>query len=501
MSDAEKTIPQLLAELAALRQRVAELEALDIEHRRIEAQEFRALVEHSPDVIARFDQDLRYRYVNPAAEKATGIPAATFIGKTAAQLGMPQDLVPVWHQTFHTVFTKGQEQVLEFAFPTPSGLRYYQSRIVPEFAQDGTIPSALLIARDTTERVLAEQDRQQAHEAALQQLQLENLYLQEELSGSHNFEEIIGTSATLTKVLHDVECVAGTDASVLITGETGTGKELIARALHTLDPRKNKPLIKVNCATLPDGLIESELFGHEKGAFTGAIARKMGRFELAHGGTIFLDEIGDLPLELQAKLLKVLQDGEFERLGGSQTLTAKVRVIAATNRDLKKAVEEQTFRADLYYRLDVFPIHLPPLRERTEDIPLLVRYFANKYMRKMGKRIEMIDQQTLQRLIAYPWPGNIRELEHTIEHAVIVSTGPTLRIPEERLSVPPVTQEHNPGVLPLAEAERELIVKALQQTHGVVEGPHGAAKILDLHPSTLRARMRKLNLRRNRPVS
>jgi PAS domain S-box-containing protein len=480
---------------------VAELEAVDVEHERMEAQEFQALVEHSPDVIARFDQDLRYRYVNPAAETATGIPAAAFIGKTATQLGMPQELLSVWQQTFHTVFTKGQEQMLEFAFPTPSGLRYYQSRIVPEFAKDGSIPSALLIARDTTERVLTEQARHQAHETALQQVQLENVYLQEEIRGTHNFEEIIGTSATLTKVLHDVECVAGTDATVLITGETGTGKELIARALHTLDPRKNKPLIKVNCAALPEGLIESELFGHEKGAFTGAISRKMGRFELAHGGTIFLDEIGDLPLELQAKLLKVLQDGEFERLGGSQTLRVNVRVIAATNRDLKKALAEQTFRADLYYRLDVFPIHLPPLRERIEDIPLLVRYFANKYMLKIGKPIETIDQQTLQRLIAYPWPGNIRELEHTIEHAVIVSTGPTLRIPEERLCVSPVAQEHAVDVLPLAEAERSLIVKALEKTHWVVEGPHGAAKILNLHPSTLRARMRKLSIRRDPRLS
>jgi transcriptional regulator with GAF, ATPase, and Fis domain len=288
---------------------------------------------------------------------------------------------------------------------------------------------------------------------------------------------------------------------VLITGETGTGKELIARALHTLDPRKNKPLIKVNCAALPEGLIESELFGHEKGAFTGAISRKMGRFELAHGGTIFLDEIGDLPLELQAKLLKVLQDGEFERLGGSQTLRVNVRVIAATNRDLKKALVEQTYRADLYYRLDVFPSHLPPLRERIEDIPLLVRYFANKYMLKIGKPIETIDQQTLQRLIAYPWPGNIRELEHTIEHAVIVSTGPTLRIPEERLCVSPVAQEHAVDVLPLAEAEQSLIVKALEKTHWVVEGPHGAAKILNLHPSTLRARMRKLSIRRDPRLS
>lgn len=501
MPTTEKTVPELLVELAALRHRVAELEASDIDHKRREAQKFQALVEHSPDVIARFDQDLRYQYVNPAAETATGIPAATFLGKTTAQLGMPQDLLPVWQQTFQTVFTKGQEQTLEFAFPTLGGLRYYQSRIVPEFAKNGAIPSALLIARDTTERVLAEQARQHAHEAALQKLQLENVYLQEEISGTHTFEEIIGTSATLTKILHDIECVAGTDASVLITGETGTGKELIARALHTLDPRKNKPLIKVNCAALPEGLIESELFGHEKGAFTGAVSRKIGRFELAHGGTIFLDEIGDLPLELQAKLLRVLQDGEFERVGGSQTFRVNVRVIAATNRDLKTAMEEQMFRADLYYRLDVFPIHLPPLRERPEDIPLLVRYFANKYMRKMGKRIETIDQPTLQRLIAYPWPGNIRELEHTIEHAVIVSTGPTLRIPEERLSVSPVTQEHKAAGLSLAEAERELIVKALEKTHGVVEGPHGAAKILNLHPSTLRARMRKLSIRRNRPVS
>jgi transcriptional regulator with GAF, ATPase, and Fis domain len=290
--------------------------------------------------------------------------------------------------------------------------------------------------------------------------------------------------------------VAGTDSSVLISGETGTGKELIARAIHDLSKRKDRPLIKVNCAALPAGLIESELFGHEKGAFTGAISRKIGRFELADGGTLFLDEIGDLPPGVQAKLLRVLQEHEFERVGGTQTIKVDVRLITATNRDLAKAVEENSFRTDLYYRLNVFPIHLPPLRERKEDIPLLTQYFINKYMTRMGKRIEKISQETMNRLIAYPWPGNIRELENIIERAVILSKGLILEIEDELLPSSHLPDQKEKGSLTLEEVERDHIVKILEKARWVIEGPKGAAKILNLHPNTLRSRMQKLGIKR-----
>lgn len=341
---------------------------------------------------------------------------------------------------------------------------------------------------DVTERVLAEQEK-----ARLQQ---QNLYLQEEIKSVHNFEEIIGQSPALTAVLDNVRRVAMTDATVLITGETGTGKEIIARALHSASKRKDKPLIKINCAALPAGLIESELFGHEKGAFTGALARRIGRFELAHGGTIFLDEIGELPADAQAKLLRVLQEREFDRVGGTAPIKVDVRVLAATNRDLLKAVREKAFREDLYYRLSVFPLHLPPLRDRKEDIPPLALFLVNKFAARIGKLVDGIEKKTMQRLLAYPWPGNIRELENVIERAVILATTPTLEIGADVL---PVNVEATVAACQpatLEATERDHILNVLQQTGWVVEGPRGAARILDLHPNTLRSRMKKLGIRR-----
>jgi len=328
-------------------------------------------------------------------------------------------------------------------------------------------------------------------------LDQENVYLQDEIKTEYNFEEIVGKSQALKKVLRGVEKVAGTDSSVLIFGETGTGKELIARAIHDLSKRKNRPLIKVNCAALAAGLIESELFGHEKGAFTGALSRKIGRFELADGGTLFLDEIGDLPPELQAKLLRVLQEHELERVGGTQTLKVDVRLIAATNQDLQKAVGEKTFRADLYYRLNVFPIALPPLRERKEDIPLLTEYFIHKYAKRMGRRIEKIDRETISRLIAYPWPGNIRELENVVERGLILSRGPALEIEDALLIPSNLSDRDEKGLSTLAEVERQYIVRALEETRWVIDGPRGAAGILGLHPNTLRSRLQKLGIKRN----
>jgi formate hydrogenlyase transcriptional activator len=340
---------------------------------------------------------------------------------------------------------------------------------------------------DITEQVLMEQEKAR--------LEAQNVYLQEEIKGSHNFEELIGSSTSLKKILKNVERVAPTDSTVLITGETGTGKELIARAIHNLSPRKDKPLVKLNCAAIPFGLIESELFGHEKGAFTGALTKKMGRFEVADKGTIFLDEIGELPLDLQPKLLRVLQEGEFERVGGTQTFKVNVRVIAATNRDLEQLSKSGQYRLDLFYRLNVFPVHLPALREREGDIPLLAQYFAQKHAANFGKKINRISEGMMTALQRYPWPGNIRELEHVIERAVILSEGPELE-PIDWLSPPSGKVSGNGTVLTLEEIERQHIRDVLEQTNWRVSGDKGAAAILGLKSTTLEARMKKLGISR-----
>ena len=321
-------------------------------------------------------------------------------------------------------------------------------------------------------------------------LEAENLYLQQEIQ-SH-FDEIVGDSEAMRKVLYKVEQVAATDATVLVLGETGTGKELIARALHKLSPRRERPLVKVNCAALPANLIESELFGHEKGAFTGAISRKVGRFELADSGTLFLDEIGDLPLELQAKLLRVLQEGEFERLGGAKTMKVDVRIIAATNRDLERAMREQTFRSDLYYRLTVFPIELPPLREREGDIPQLVRHFIDRKRAKLDRQVEGVTREAMERLVGYPWPGNVRELENVVERALIQSLGATLHLEESFAAdeTSPSSPER------LEDLERIHIRNVLEACDWKIKGRGNAAERLGIAVTTLRGRMRKLGIRR-----
>jgi formate hydrogenlyase transcriptional activator len=319
----------------------------------------------------------------------------------------------------------------------------------------------------------------------------EKLYLEDEIRSEMNFDEIVGEGSSLRAVLKQVETVAPTDSTVLITGETGTGKELIARAIHHLSPRRERTFVKVNCAAIPTGLLESELFGHERGAFTGAIAQRIGRFELAHGGTIFLDEVGDIPLELQPKLLRVLQEQEFERLGSPQTIRVDVRLVAATNRNLGEMVAARTFRSDLYYRLRVFPLLMPPLRERQEDIPALVRYFVEKHARRMNRVVETIPAETLDLLVRYPWPGNIRELENLIERAVIVSPGPVLRVPLSELKPPSEPVGDN---LTLRAAERDHILKALEATNWVLAGPRGAAARLGMKRTTLQSKMRKLGV-------
>jgi formate hydrogenlyase transcriptional activator len=327
-------------------------------------------------------------------------------------------------------------------------------------------------------------------------LSKEKLYLEDEIRSEHNFEEIVGESLVLKRVLQQVEIVAPTDSVVLIQGETGTGKELIARALHNLSGRRDRTFVKLNCAAIPTGLLESELFGHERGAFTGAIAQKIGRFELAHGGTLFLDEVGDIPLELQPKLLRVLQEQEFERLGSTRTLRVDVRLIAATNRDLGQLVADKQFRSDLYYRFNVFPVTLPPLRERADDIPVLVRYFAQKYARRMNKRIETIPTETMAALSRYYWPGNIRELQNVIERAVILSRGATLQVPPSELQ--PAAEPVGGSGTTLEGAEREHILRVLEETEWIVGGPSGAAARLGMKRTTLQSKMRKLDIVRPR---
>ena len=331
-------------------------------------------------------------------------------------------------------------------------------------------------------------------------LQEEKLYLQEEIRSEYNFEEIIGTSPALKRALDDVQTVAPTDSTVLIFGETGTGKELIARALHNLSGRTNHPLVKVNCAAIPTGLLESEMFGHERGAFTGAVEQRKGRFELAHRGTIFLDEVEEIPLELQPKLLRVLQEQEFERLGSGKTIRVDVRVIAATNADLAQMVAEKKFRSDLYYRLNVFPIMLPALRERTEDISLLVHFFAQRFAQQMKKTIKTIPPEALAQLTNYSWPGNIRELQNLIERAVILSRGSVLEVPLGEIKKPAnEILVNQTGPVTLEAIEREHIIRTLREAGWVIGGNAGAAARLGLNRTTLNNRMRKLGITRPRP--
>jgi transcriptional regulator with GAF, ATPase, and Fis domain len=363
------------------------------------------------------------------------------------------------------------------------------------------------VAERTTELTTANQALQRAQEELSElthKLAQENLYLEDEIRADANFKEIVGKSAELRRVLKLVETVAPTDSTVLIYGETGTGKELIARAIHNLSSRRSRTFIRLNCAAIPAGLLESELFGHEKGAFTGAFAQRVGRLELANNGTLFLDEIGDLPLELQPKLLRALQEREFERLGSTRTLSTNVRLIAATNRDLRVMVEEGKFRSDLFFRLNVFPIDLPPLRERSEDIPLLVRHFAEDFSRRMNKTIETISPATMDVLQRYSWPGNIRELQNVIERAVILSPGRALVVavaemerhatPEPVREDAPISTRRRPVRSILADVDREQIIRALKEADGRVGGPDGAASRLGLKRTTFITRMKKLGV-------
>jgi PAS domain S-box-containing protein len=448
------------------------------------------------------DRDGLTTFVNPAAAEMLGWTADELIGKPQHDIihhtkpdgaTYTREDCPIYSAFKDGKVHRVDDEVFWRKDGTSMPVEYVSTPIHDEA---GELAGAVVTFNDITER----KRQQEALEGALaevqqlkERLQAENLYLREEIQGAHNFEEMIGQSDALAKTKRQIEQVAETDATVLVLGETGVGKELIARAIHNLSKRSERPLVKVNCASLPSTLIESELFGHEKGAFTGASAQRVGRFELAHGGTIFLDEVGELPLELQAKLLRVIQEAEFERLGGSRTIKVDIRIVAATNRDLTKAVWAGDFRDDLYYRLNVFPVKVPPLRDRREDIPRLVAHFVGKFSAKLGKRIDPISEPVQDALQRYDWPGNIRELENVIERAVILATDATLSV-DEALETRPSLPGAAPDRRSLDQVERDHIVSVLEQTEWRMEGDRGAAVVLGLHPNTLRSRMKKLGI-------
>ena len=466
-----------------------------------------AIIESALDAFIVTDDEGLIRLFNPAAEKMFRCPAADALGTAAVNLTTPAAAASL-RQAWDDI--RNGRKPFSISEPNLRALRSDGE----EFEFEGTLSCATVGGQRMWTITIRDLEERRRLESEQTELRLQSAYLQEEIKATHNFEEIVGQSSALTHVLRQVELVAPTDSTVLILGETGTGKELIARAIHGRSSRRERPLIKVNCAALPSGLIESELFGHERGAFTGATERRIGRFELANGGTIFLDEIGEVPLDVQVKLLRVLQEQEFERIGSQQSIKTNVRVIAATNRNLNASIAAGSFRQDLYYRLNVFPIALPPLRARQEDIPLLVHYFANRFAMKIGRKISRIPQNAMQRLTSYSWPGNVRELENVIERAVILSPGPDLRIGPELLietagpppavpapevlinAAPAAGFAAEPAAVSLEDVERRHIVSVLTQTRWQIEGQQGAARVLNMQPSTLRSRMKKLGIHR-----
>jgi formate hydrogenlyase transcriptional activator len=479
-------------------------EALNISETR-----YRRLFEAAQDGILILDGETgQIVDVNPFLLEMLGYSLEELIGKKLWEIGTFRD-IEASKATSLELKSKGYVRYHDLPLETKEG-----RQIAVEFVSNVyTVKSHEVIQcniRDTTERKLTAEALKNSHnelekqtvelrtalseiKTMKDQLEAENIYFREETKLKGHFVNIIGQSDGLKYVLYRAEQVAPANTTILILGETGTGKELIAAAIHNLSPRKERPLITVNCAALPANLIESELFGREKGAFTGADIRRVGRFEVAHGSTLCLDEIGELPLELQAKLLRVIQHGEFERLGSSQTTKVDVRIVATTNRDLEGEVRKGRFRQDLYYRLNVFPITVPPLRQRIEDIPLLAQAFIERYSRKLGKQITSVQKKTMKTLQDYPWPGNVRELESIIERAVILCPGPVFQLADKLdISSSPISS----AIRTLEEVERNQILKILSETRWRIEGKDGAAAILGLHPSTLRARMHKLGILR-----
>lgn len=451
--------------------------------------------------ICGFDCEGLVTFINPAAAAMLAWPDQQLAEQTIHHIFGNNDPQYEEYCPVHNIMQgKKRFQVSDKLFWRQDGSSFPVDFVSTPIMEDDKLQGVVVIFSDITERKKSQEKLASAYteiEQLKNRLQAENSYLQEQVNLNHSFEDILGQSEPLKTVLYQVEQVAPTETSVLIQGETGTGKELIARALHNLSQRKQRTLVKVNCAALPGNLIESELFGHEKGSFTGATSRRIGRFELADKGTIFLDEIGELPLELQAKLLRVLQEGEIERLGDSKTIKVDVRIIAATHRDLKKMVDKGDFREDLFYRLSVFPLTLPPLRERKNDISLLVQYFVNKYATKMSKQINNISETIMDKLQNYPWPGNVRELENIIERAVILSPNKNLVIPELLIPANNKQVERSETPVTLTELEKNHIIKVLKLTDWKISGEEGAASILEIHPNTLRSRMSKLGIRRS----
>lgn len=452
-------------------------------------------IERAPDAILWIDLERNIYRVNEAACRLIGCSQEEILGTKLYKLFDESE------NRWSNIWSESKEKRI-FAFETyliKKDSRKICVEISGSFIEFDGKEYISIFVHDITQRNRSEQELRNSLaevEQLKDQLQVEVAYLQQEIKLIHNFEEIISENGKFKEILAQVEEVASTDSTVFIFGETGTGKELIARAIHNISNRRSRPMIKVNCAALPENIIESELFGHEKGTFTGAFTRRIGRFELADGTTIFLDEISDLPIALQTKILRVLQEGEFERLGSANTIKVNTRVISATNRDLQKAIKEGRFREDLYYRLNVFPINIPPLRERKDDIPILVGHFVNKYNAKIGRQVERVSLEVMVRLQAYHWPGNVRELENVIERAIVISHGSILEL--GKLPFKENVDSDTSNITTLEEAERIHILKVLELTHWQVSGEKGAAEILGLNPQTLFSKMRKLGINRGK---
>ncbi len=498
--------------ISRTRQRRAETEResfaqlADSEHRRLNE-----VVSNVPGLVweSRIDPDGTTRsehFVSQHVEKMLGYSVEEWMSQPRFWLSIiPEEEREETLRLNDAIFESGRDGVIQYRWRTKDGRLLWVEGHLSVIFDENNLPVGLRgVTLDISERKAAEEGLRKALievEQLKDQLQQENVYLRGQVDIEDEFQEIIGNSDEIKYVLYKIQQVAPTDASVLIQGETGTGKELVAQAIHNASGRKDRPMVKINCATLPANLIESELFGHEKGAFTGAQMKKLGRFELADGATLFLDEIGELPLELQAKLLRVLQEGEFERLGSSQTRKVDVRIIAATNRNLKTEVLNGLFREDLWYRLNVFPITVPPLRQRRSDIPLLVSFFVNQANRKVGRWVKTISPQTLQRLQNYSWPGNVRELANIIERALINSPGTVLQLAdklESDLNVP-VNGNGHKQLSKLEDVERDHILATLSACEWRIEGSSGAANVLGINSSTLRSRMNKLGIKRPKP--
>jgi len=463
-------------------------------------QRYRLVADFTYDWETWENLDGSYNYVSPSFERITGYRVQQLIDRPDMlnEVILPDHLTQ-WQEHLQLAHTRHEPDEIQFRIRAKNGqIRWIEHNCQPVYGDKGEYLGIRASSRDISDRKEAEIMLRSAYteiEQLKNQLEAESAYLQDEIKLEHNFENIIGQSESLKYVLHRVEQVAPTDSSVIIMGETGTGKELLARALHKLSPRGKRALVKVNCAALPRELIESELFGREKGAFTGATTTQPGRFELAKGSTLFLDEIGELPLELQAKLLRVIESGEFERLGSPRPLHSDARIIAATNRVLEEEVQKGRFREDLWYRLKIFPITVPPLRERPKDIQLLVAWFVDQFARKMGKRATEISKHSMKMLQSYSWPGNIRELKHVVEAAIITAKGKKLNF-----ELPQTADRALSDFKSFEEMERDYILRVLKATDWKIGGKNSAASALGMHVNTLRSRMKKLGIKRPKPL-